>query len=201
MPRHDAVRPAVSEPDAAHKPVEVYSPTARRFHWLVVGFLLLQFPIGLAMVYRGGTLNIWDGLTNALYSSHKLIGMIVLLVVILRLGYRIVHGAPDEEPTLEPWHRIASAFNHWSLYVLLIVVPVLGWLGVSYYPALDVFGILKLPGLVAANQKTAEAVFQYHALAAFILLAFVAVHVAAALYHYVIRKDNVLARMIPRLMR
>ena len=98
-------------------------------------------------------------------------------------------------------HRIASAFNHWSLYALLIVVPVLGWLGVSYYPALDVFGILKLPGLVAANQKTAEAVFQYHALAAFILLAFVAVHVAAALYHYLIRKDNVLARMIPRLMR
>ncbi|MCB1514890.1 MAG: cytochrome b [Hyphomicrobiaceae bacterium] len=181
--------------------VEVYSATARRFHWIVVALLAVQFPIGLAMVYRGSKLNIWDGLTNNLYSSHKLIGMIVLLVVVLRLGYRLVHGAPAEEPTLEAWHRIASALNHWGLYVLLILVPVLGWLGVSYYPALDVFGVLKIPGLVAANQKTAEVVFQYHGLAAFLLLALAGVHVGAALYHFLIRKDNVLARMIPRLMR
>lgn len=196
MQRHEASRSDVTSPH-----VEVYSPTARRFHWIVVAFLVVQFPIGFAMVYRGGTLNIWDGLTNGLYSSHKLIGMVVLLVVVLRLGYRIVHGAPEEEPTLEPWHRIASAFNHWGLYALLILVPVLGWLGVSYYPALDVFGILKIPGLVAANQKTAEVVFDFHAVAAFMLLALLAVHVAAALYHYLIRKDNVLARMIPRLLR
>ncbi len=201
MPQHEASQTATKHPQAQRLPVAVFSATARRFHWLVVAILAIQVPIGLGMVYRGGKLNIWDDLTNGLYSSHKLIGMILLLVVVLRLGYRVVHGAPEEEPTLEPWHKVASAFNHWGLYVLLIVVPVLGWLGVSYYPALDIFGILKLPGLVAANQKTAEVVFQYHALAAFILLAFAAIHVAAALYHYLIRKDNVLARMIPRLMR
>lgn len=206
MPQHDDRKSGTRAQGSAgasrkHPPVEVYSPTARRFHWSVVALLALQFPIGLAMVYRGGKLNIWDGLTNNLYSSHKLIGMILLLVVVLRLGYRLVHGAPADEPTLEAWHRIASAINHWGLYVLLIVVPVLGWLGVSYYPALDVFGVLKLPGLVAANQKTAEVVFQYHGLAAFLLFAFAGMHVGAALYHYLIRKDNVLARMIPRLMR
>ncbi len=201
MPQHDVSKSTVLAPHTARLPVEVYSPTARRFHWLVVAFLAAQFPIGMAMVYRGVTLNIWDGLTNALYSSHKLLGMILLLLVVLRLGYRIVHGAPDEEPTLEPWHKIVSALNHWSLYVLLIAVPVLGWLGVSYYPALDVFSVLRLPALVAANQKTAEVVFQYHALAAFVLLGFAAIHVAAALYHYMLRKDNVVARMIPKLMR
>lgn len=201
MRQRDASGPGAPSNRSQLAPVEVYSTPARHFHWTVVALLAVQIPIGFAMVYRGATLNIWDTLTNALYSGHKLIGMIILLVVILRLGYRIVHGAPAEEPTLKPWHKMASAFNHWSLYVLLIVAPVLGWLGVSYYPALDVFGIIKLPGLVAANQKTAEVVLQYHGLAAFFLIIFAGIHVAAALYHYLIRKDNVLARMIPRLMR
>ncbi|MCB1521330.1 MAG: cytochrome b [Hyphomicrobiaceae bacterium] len=189
-----------SAPSAAPE-VQVYSPTARRFHWLVVGLILVQAPIGLYMVYRGSTLNIWDAATNALYSSHKLIGMVILLVAMARLGYRVVHGAPDDEPTLEPWHKVASAVNHWGIYVLLLVVPVLGWLGVSYYPALDVFGLVKLPGLVAANKETAEAVFVYHAYAAFALLALIGVHVGAALYHHLIRRDNVLARMIPGLLK
>ncbi len=201
MRQYDGNEPRASSNKSSRLRVEVYSPTARHFHWTVVALLAVQIPIGFAMVYRGGTLNIWDGLTNTLYSSHKMVGMIILLTVILRLAYRVVHGAPASEPTLEPWQRISSAFNHWGLYVFLIIVPVLGWLGVSYYPALDLFGIIKLPGLVAANQKTAEAVFEYHALAAFVLIIFAGIHFAAALYHYIIRRDNVLARMIPRLMR
>ena len=201
MPKHESTPVSASGGPAAKPQVEVYSPTARRFHWYVVALILLQFPIGWGMTYRGGELNIWDSLTNTLYSSHKLIGMIILLVVLMRLGYRLVHGAPKEEPTLETWHRNASATNHWGLYALLIVVPLLGWLGVSYYPALDIFGLFKLPGLVAANKETAESVFEYHGIAAFVLLAFAGVHIAAALYHYFIRGDNVLARMIPRLMR
>ena len=201
MRQDQASERGASASQPLNRQVEVYDTPARHFHWTVVALLAVQVPIGFAMVYRGATLNIWDSLTNGLYSSHKLIGMIILLVAVLRLGYRLVHGAPAEEPTLEAWHRVASALNHWSLYGLLIVVPVLGWLGVSFYPALDVFGFIKLPGLVAANQKTAEVVFEYHGLAALLLIVFAGVHVGAALYHYVIRKDNVMARMIPRLMR
>ncbi|MFV0369983.1 MAG: cytochrome b [Hyphomicrobiaceae bacterium] len=201
MPKHEHAPENAPVGHAGQPQVEVYSPTARRFHWYVVALILVQFPLGWSMTYRGGELNIWDSLTNTLYSSHKLIGIIILLVVILRLGYRLVHGAPKEEPTLETWHRHASATNHWGLYALLVVVPVLGWLGVSYYPALDIFGLFKLPGLVASNKEMAEAVFGYHEFAAAVLLALVGIHIAAALYHYFIRGDNVLARMIPRLMR
>lgn len=200
MPRTETASKAAA--GSQPKPeVELYSATARRFHWIVVGLIAMQVPVGVYMVYRGATLNIWDGLTNGLYSMHKLIGMVLLLVVVMRLGYRVVHGAPADEPTIETWHKVASALNHWGIYVMLLVVPALGWLGVSYYPALDIFGIIKLPGLVAANQKTAELVFQYHGYAAFALIALVAIHVAAALYHHFIRGDNVLARMIPGLLR
>lgn len=199
MPRHESPPPAAGP--MVTPPVEIYSPTARGFHWLVVVLLLVQVPIGFYMAYRGNDLNIWDGLTNGLYSSHKLIGVLILLVVLARLAYRVVHGAPAPEPTLEGWHRLASGINHLGLYVLLLIVPVLGWIGVSLYPALDIFGLFSLPGLVAADQKASETVFEWHGMAALALLAFAAIHIGAALYHYVIRGDNVLGRMIPGLLR
>lgn len=181
--------------------VEIYSPAARRFHWWTVALILVQVPLGLAMAYRGNVLNVWDSLTNTLYSSHKTIGLFILLLVVLRLGYRLTHGAPTDEPTIEPWQKLVSHVTHWAIYALLLVVPVLGWLGVSYYPALDLFGLVKLPGLVAPNQDSAAVVFYWHATAAFVLIALIGMHFGAAMFHHVIRKDNVLARMLPGLMR
>ena len=180
--------------------VEVYSPTARRFHWWTVALVAIQLPLGLYMAYRGNVLGIFDGLTNNLYSSHKLIGIIIFLVVLARLIYRFTHGAPADEPTLEWWQKAASHLNHWSLYALLLLVPIGGYIGISQYPALDVFGI-PLPGIVAANQEAASTTFLLHFWGAMLLLAMVAVHFAAAMFHYLIRKDNVLTRMLPSMRR
>lgn len=180
--------------------VEIYSPPARRFHWWTVALILVQVPLGLYMAYRGNVLGIFDDLTNNLYSSHKLIGIIIFLVVLARLAYRLMHGAPTDEPTLEWWHKAASHFNHWGLYLLLLATPIAGYIGISQYPALNIFGI-PLPGIVAADQDAAGRTFMIHFWLALVLVAFVAIHVAAALYHYVIRKDNVLTRMLPSLRR
>lgn len=178
--------------------VEIYTPTARRFHWWTVALILVQVPLGLYMAYRGNVQGIFDDLTNNLYSSHKLIGIIIFLVVLARLAYRLTHGAPADEPTLEAWHKGASHFNHWGLYLLLLATPIAGYIGISQYPALNVFGI-PLPGIVAENQEAASRTFLIHFYLALVLVAFVAIHVAAALYHYVIRKDNVVTRMLPSL--
>ena len=123
-----------------------YSTAARRFHWWTVAFLAVQIPVGLYMAYRGNTLNVWDGLTNALYSSHKLLGITILVLVLARLIYRLSHGAPPDEPTLTWWQKGAAHFNHWGLYLMLLVVPILGYVGISLYPALDIFGLFSLPG-------------------------------------------------------
>jgi hypothetical protein len=120
------------------KPSGPYSVAARRFHWWTVAFLAVQVPVGLVMVYRGKGLNVWDATTNALYSGHKLLGLIILCVVIARLIYRLTQGAPADEPTLEPWQKGVSHATHWTLYLLLIVVPIGGYIGISLYPALDV---------------------------------------------------------------
>jgi cytochrome b561 len=182
-------------------PTPVYSPTARLLHWLTVAVVAVMIPVGLTMVYRGKALNLWDGTTNALYSGHKLAGLVLLAIVLVRLASRLVRGAPPDEPSLEPWQRTASHAVHWLLYLLLIVMPVLGWIGVSMFPALDVFGLFKLPALTVPNSEGAKLVLTLHRLCAFALLGLIGLHIAAALFHHFVRKDGVLARMLPGLSR
>lgn len=181
---------------------QTYSPAARRFHWWTVAFLIIQVPVGLYMAYRGNVLGIFDGLTNFLYSSHKTVGIVILVLVIWRLFYRLPRGAPAPEPTITSWQRIASALNHWGLYVLLLVVPVLGYTGISLYDSRGLFDVVTLPGVVAPDpdpqKATAKLVLYYHWLAAVVLVVLVAMHVGAAFFHYFIRKDGVLARMLPQ---
>lgn len=178
-----------------------YSRTARALHWITVVLVAVQVPVGVTMVYRGNTLNLWDKLTGALYSGHKLAGVVILGLVLWRLAYRFTRGAPADEPTLEPWQKLASHANHWGLYLLLVATPVAGYVGISLFPALDIFGLVKLPGLVAPDKAAAATAFAVHRALAIGLVLLIAMHVAAALYHYLVRKDNVLGRMIPRLRR
>ena len=181
--------------------VELYSRPARFFHWTIVALIVLQAPIGVNMAYRGNTLEIWDALTGGLYTSHKLIGVTILVVVLCRLAYRLTHGTPADEPTLEPWQKVASHLNHWGMYVLLLCVPVAGYIGISLFPALDILGLFSLPGVVEPNREASATAFLVHRLLGRLLVLLVAIHVAAALFHYFIRKDNVLARMLPSLLR
>jgi cytochrome b561 len=186
---------------AVRAPVEIYKRTARVLHWVTVALVAIQLPVGLYMTYRGNTLNVWDAVTGGLYNGHKVAGLIILLVVLWRLGYRLTRGAPSDEPTIEPWQRFASHLNHWGLYILLICAPIAGYIGISLFPALDIFGLFSLPGLVAPDKEAAKTAFAVHKLLVVLLVLLIAVHVAAALFHYFVRKDNVLGRMIPRLLR
>jgi cytochrome b561 len=185
----------------APAPVEIYRRTARVLHWLTVALVAVQFPVGAYMAYRGNTLNVWDNLTGALYNGHKVVGVTILLVVLWRLAYRFTRGAPADEPTLAPWQRLASRLNHWGMYLLLIGVPVAGYVGISLFPALDIFGLFSLPGVVAPDKEAAKTVLFVHGVLARLLVLLILVHVAAALFHYFIRRDNVVGRMIPRLLR
>ena len=152
------------------------------------------------MVWRGNATN-FDALTGRLYDVHKLLGFLTLWLVVARLVYRLRNGAPPDEPTLEWWQKAASHLTHWGLYGLLLVIPLLGWIGVSLYGANSIFGIVSLPSLAAKNQDTATFVFALHYWAALLLLATLAAHVGAAIFHHFIRGDGVLRRMLPGLKR
>lgn len=186
---------------SSDQPVEVYSLTARKLHWWTVAFIAVLVPLGIVMEHRGNDLNIWDATTNNMYSLHKLLGFILLWMIVVRLAYRLRAGAPPDEPTLEPWQKLAAHATHWGIYALLLVVPILGWLGISMYGARDIFGLFSLPPLAPVNQDKSALVLTVHKGLAILLVLMILAHVGAALFHYVIRKDNVMSRMLPRLMR
>jgi len=175
---------------------ETYSLTARRLHWLTVACLALQIPVGLFMVRYGAATEFAEP-TAKLYDGHKLLGLAILVLAVVRLIYRLVQGAPPDEPTLEPWEKAISHITHWALYALLIIVPIIGWRAVSHYGPFEPFGI-KLPAIAAQDQARATQAFFFHMLAAYTLIVLAGMHVGAALFHYVIRKDGVLRRMFVR---
>lgn len=202
----------------------VYSATARAFHWITVVVVLCQIPVGFYMVWRGGATN-FDATTNTLYSAHKLVGFCLLWFIVLRLIYRLAHGAPRDEPTLLWFHKAAAHLTHWGLYVLLLVVALLGWLGVTHYGALGTLGGLSLPAVpgsdalygiaarvgsllglavpppAAPGGDKATLVFQLHVWGAMLIVAAVVLHFLAAMYHHFIRGDGVLRRMLPGLTK
>lgn len=177
----------------------IYGATARRLHWITVAGVLVMIPLGFVMVYRGNTMEIWDGLTNALYSTHKLLGFALLWLTAGRLLHRLIKGTPPDEPTLEWWQRKAAHFVHWTLYGLLLMVPALGWLGVSLYPALDIFGLFSLPALVSPDEDAAKRALFVHGWLAILLCFVIAGHAGVALYHHFVRRNDVLRRMLPGL--
>ena len=188
MPRTETQTSAVAKP-------LVYSPVARTFHWTVALLVLITAPIGFIMADRAAR-DIFDATTDTMYSTHKLIGLTILTLMIARLTYRLTQGAPPSEPTLAPWQKGLSHAVHWTMYGLLLAVPIGGYLGISYGDYLDIFGV-KIPGFVAKNEDTAKAIFKMHALGATVLLSLVALHLAAVFHHFFILGDGVLARMWP----
>jgi cytochrome b561 len=174
-----------------------YSGAARAFHWFTALLVFVTFPVGVIMHWRGSQLGIWDATTNNLFSTHKLLGFVILWLVVARLAYRLAHGAPEDEPTLEPWQKYVSHVVHWALYALLVAVPLLGWIGVQLYPAVTIFDTFALPSFLTPDKALAEQVFAVHGLLAFALIGLIAMHVGAALFHHLVRRDGVLVRMWP----
>ena len=182
--------------DAAHP---TYSATARRFHWWMVLLIALQMPLGLFMVSYGARTN-FAAPTGQLYDLHKLMGMLILALAVARLAYRLLHGAPPDEPTLEPWQRVVSHITHWMIYALIVLVPLTGWLAASAYGPFAPFG-MPLPRLLGESQDFATRLFGMHEVLSKLLILLAIMHVGAALFHYVVRKDGVLNRMWPGLPR
>ncbi len=175
----------------------VYSQAARRFHWWTALIVLIMIPLGLIMSYEGPAFKFSEVTTGRMNSAHKLLGFILLWVIVARLFYRLRNGAPRDEPTLEPWQKGAAHATHWGLYLLLLAVPLSGWIGVSLYGAREIFGVFSLPPLSGVDQPLSDKVFVWHFWGAMAILLLFGAHFGAAMYHYFIRRDGVLRRMLP----
>lgn len=171
-----------------------YPASSKWLHWLVALCVLTTVPIGLSLPYTAP-----GPFQDGLYNFHKSLGVVILVLMVLRLLNRFIVGAPAPEPTIERWQRAASSAVHGSLYVLLIVQPIVGyWANSAFGASTPMFGMFELPPIVAANQDLAGTLFTIHRWIGILIALLVAVHIAAALQHYFIIRDGVLQRMLPR---
>src|SRR3954464_8088387 len=173
-----------------------YPATSKLLHWLVAICVLTTAPVAIAMV------RVSEGpAQDALYNFHKSLGVLILILMILRLINRLVVGAPIADPGIEPWQKTVSSIVHTSLYVLLLAMPVVGYVANSAYGApTPFFGLFNLPMIVEKNDTLATQLFAAHRWVGRLVILIVLMHIGAALYHYFIRRDDVLKRMLPRAM-
>lgn len=169
-----------------------YDATAKAFHWLIVALLLVQYPIGWLMpdIHRGMT----PGVAMTLHISF---GILILLVIVLRLIWRLTHRVAPES-SLPRWQRAGAEAVHWLLYALALATTLTGWLFASFRGwSISFFYLFPLPMLASDNAAAGRAINGLHQAMEWSLLAFITLHVLAAVAHRLIYRDRILQRMLP----
>jgi cytochrome b561 len=169
-----------------------WGAVAQFLHWLIVALIILQVTLAtiaeeLPPVKKLGML-----------ARHKSVGITILALAILRLSWRWLNPTPPLPTTLKPYERMLARFTHVMLYVLLFAMPLSGWMMSSArgFPV-SWFGFFQLPDLVPKSKPLYEAMLTTHGVLALVLGGVVALHVAGALKHHFMLRDDVLRRMLP----
>ncbi len=166
-----------------------YSGGAILLHWLIAALLLANVVIAFTMEDARG-----------LMPLHKSLGITVLLLTLVRIGWRLTHAVPPLPAALASWERIAARVTHAAFYLLLLVMPLLGWASASSgkWGTGALFGVIPWFDLpIGKSHDLHEALGEAHELTAYLTLALIALHVVGALKHQLIDRNNMLARMLP----
>lgn len=172
---------------------KIYTPVAKALHWTIVLLVTIQFVTALAMPDIGPHTQ-----PDTWISLHFSIGVLILLVMAARLVHRLMYPVPLEVSQAPTWERFAALLTHRLFYLILLVGPLLGWASASAHRlTVSLFGLVTLPAIAAPKARWALTAGDVHATVMWILLALIAMHAAAALYHHVVRRDGTLRRMLP----
>jgi cytochrome b561 len=169
-----------------------FTPLQRLLHWLVAACLLAMLFIGVGMVSTVMPKYL------TLLSIHKSLGITILILALIRLAARLYYGAPPLPVDLPEPMKIAAQLSHYVLYALMIGMPLLGWgmLSAGEYPIV-LFGSIRLPAILHQSDSLYTLLRNAHVYLAFAFFALVLLHVAAALFHALVRRDGVFEAMAP----
>jgi len=163
-------------------------------HWLTVALILALAVIGLVMTELPRTPKyFW------VYTVHKSLGISVLALLPLRLGWRLWAGAPRPVAGTPLWQHAIASVTHWLLYALLLAVPFSGWMydSASSLRPFRLFGLVEMPKLSGPDEALAELAHSAHIGLFWIMIALVAAHAGAAFWHHLFQRDETLKRMLP----
>jgi cytochrome b561 len=133
-----------------------------------------------------------------LVSIHKPLGIAILVLALIRLGVRLRYGTPSLPVDLPQPMKLAAYLSHYALYALMIAMPLLGWgmLSAAAYPVV-LFGGVHLPSILPQSDSLHTLLWDAHYCLAFAFFALILMHVAAALFHALVRRDGVFEAMAP----
>ncbi len=170
-----------------------YTLTAQALHWITAALMFTVLPLAWVMVNMPR-----DAPSRGLlFTLHKSIGLTIVALVAVRLLWRATHPAPALVG-LARWEAVTASASHWLLYLIMIGMPVSGYLlsAAGGHPV-TYFGLLTLPGL-PKNEALAHAATRAHvAVGQWAVYALILLHVGATVWHVAVRRDGVLNRMLP----
>jgi cytochrome b561 len=169
-----------------------YDPFTKLMHWLVFLLVAAQYAVGEFMPHIGRKAQ-----DVGLIALHFSLGSAVMVAVVVALAWRVIHPVP-QTPEIPRWQQILATLTHWVLYLLVFAMTILGWAATNFrgWPV-NLFGVVPLPALANKGDSWAHSAGDIHTFLVNVLLALVALHVLAALYHHFIARDRVLRRMLP----
>jgi cytochrome b561 len=169
-----------------------FTPAQRFLHWLMAACIIAMLFIGVGMV----STVLPKYLT--LVAVHKSLGIVILALALIRLATRLRYGAPPLPADLPVPMKLGARLSHYALYALMIAMPLLGWgmLSAAAYPIV-LFGAVRLPSILPQSDSLHTLLWNAHYALAFVFFATILLHVAAALYHALIRRDGVFEAMAP----
>jgi cytochrome b561 len=175
------------------KDVLVYSKGFKWLHWLVAILVLGMLAVGFFLS------DMPSGFKATAYMLHKSTGLTILGLMLVRAVWMIVSGKPKLPESVPKWECFLASAEQYALYVFLIAMALSGWLMATASNKIPVyFGWFRVPfpGLLP-NEKLADWMYSTHGTLAWIVLGLVFLHIAGALQHWLIQKDDVLTRMLP----
>lgn len=167
-----------------------FTAIQRLLHWVMAACILTMLFIGVGMVSTVMPKYL------TLVSIHKPLGIAILVLAAIRLAVRLRYGAPALPADLPEPMRLAAVLSHYALYALMIGMPLLGWamLSAGAYPIV-LFGGAQLPAILPQSDRLHALLWSAHFYLAFVFFALILMHIAAALYHGLIRRDGVFEAM------
>ena len=176
------------------RPKARYSPMAMLLHWLIAIGVIAQWRIAQSAEHAASR-----EAGKQIMANHFSLGVTLLVLVLLRLAWRWISPNPPLAAQLSAWERWFAIVTHTLFYVLLIVMPLAGWLAMSKLGGpVSVWGLFTMPQLpVAPDPEGGKAIFQIHAVAGTVLLILVGIHILGTLKHTLIDRDGNLFRMLP----
>jgi cytochrome b561 len=169
-----------------------FTALQRALHWLMALCVLGMLFVGVGMVSTITPKYL------TFVSLHKPLGIAILLLALLRLVVRLISGAPPLPPDLPEPMKLAAQLSHYALYILMIGMPLLGWgmLSAASYPVV-LYGGVHLPAILPPSDSLHTLLWNAHFYLAFVFYAIILLHVAAALFHALVRRDGVFEAMAP----